>query len=333
MRRGGARHRARLLGRCVPLEELRVACGVSRDGSKASNIVQGGARVRPRGQGLRREADELLPAAVPGDRLLELQPFRGGRGRPQDKVYLNDPATGPRTSRARSSTRPSPASSLTFEPGPDFAPGGDAAGLLPRWRGRLQGLRRGARLRRLDRPDAGAPRAGRPGLHAGLRRQHPGRAVDGWLSPLLVGLAPRRCMQRAADVGCRSCAAAPRAQAGARAVGRFFWHVLRLPIEFFSQRYAGESSAASRSTTASPRCWRATSATRPRAACTSAFLGVVMMLLRRDPGGDRARRRRAQRRRAPPRCGAALADAACACDRSRASCRAPPSAACRRSRP
>lgn len=62
-------------GKWVPLEELRVACGVSRDGSKAKNVVQAARRYGLVAEGWRTEPDKLAGKQLPAILFWEFNHF------------------------------------------------------------------------------------------------------------------------------------------------------------------------------------------------------------------------------------------------------------------
>lgn len=227
-------------GRRVPLEVLREQCGVSRDGSKASNILKAARGFGLDAKGFKKELEELGDVQLPCIIFWNFNHFLVLEGFGRRKVYLNDPATGPRTVTREEFDQAFTGVVLTFRKTAAYQPGGRPPRLLAALARRLPGS--GWALGNLILatlmlvvPSLLVPVYSRVFVDQVVVAGRPN-----WLRPLLLAMVAtalfkgvavylqQRTLQRL-EMKLSLCASA-----------KFFWHTLRLPMQFFSQRMAGE---------------------------------------------------------------------------------------------
>ena len=227
-------------GRFVPLEELRVACGVSRDGSKASNLLKGARGYGLVARGYRRGAPGLVDLPFPMvihwnfNHFVVLEGFRRGR------VFLNDPAAGPRVVTDREFDEAFTGVALTFEPGRDFERGGVRRRLIAALRPRLAGSYPAlayvvAAGLLLVVPGLVVPTFSRLFVDDVLVR----RAAD-LVRPLFLAMGSAIVVLGALTWLQHRYLLRLETRFAVTTSSRFLWHVLHLPIRFFTQRFAGD---------------------------------------------------------------------------------------------
>ncbi len=227
-------------GRRVPLEELRVTCGVSRDGSKAGNVMRAARHYGLEAVGVRREADEVLAGAFPVIVFWNFNHFLVVEGVSRTTVYLNDPAAGPRRVSREEFGNAFTGVSLEFKKGPAFAPGGAPPGVMAKLTGRLKGFRAAIAFVAWISLMLVIPGMIVPGMTAAFVDKVLIQRFDGWLGPLLVGLGVSFLLSVALHSLQGFALLRIELRLALEQSARFGWHVLSLPIAFFSQRYTGD---------------------------------------------------------------------------------------------
>ena len=117
-------------GRWAPLTELRDKCEVSRDGSSAASILRAARHYGLECKGLGLRADQLKQVELPLILFWQFSHFVVLEGFDGQGFYLNDPATGKRRVTAEEFTKGYSGIALRFQCSPDFKPGGDRPNLV-----------------------------------------------------------------------------------------------------------------------------------------------------------------------------------------------------------
>ena len=224
----------------LPLEQLRVDCGVTRDGVKASNMMKAARRYGFQARGFRKEPADLKTMPLPAiihwnfNHFVVLEGFAG------DKVYINDPGSGPRTVSEEEFDLAFTGVILTFEPGPEFQPSGKKNSFIDSLRDWLSGSRVAVTYLIL----------------IGLLLVIPGLIVpafskifiddillggkSNWLKPLLWGMGIVVILQAVLTGLQQHYLLKMETKTAVSNAGKFFWHIFRLPVEFFQQRSVGD---------------------------------------------------------------------------------------------
>ena len=225
----------------IPLEQVRSDCGVSRDGSNAKNCMKAA-----RSYGLLTKAYRYEPEALKEEgsypcivhwnfnHFVVLNGFKG------NYAYLNDPARGEVKVTLDEFDKAFTGITMCFEPGPDFVPGGKPKSVLQFVKERLKG----AEVAIIFAMVISIISALMGIIQPGFSRVFLDRLLTGqnptWFTPFIILLSIVSIIQvvlawiqliynnringKLAVVGSTS----------------FMWKILKMPMEFFSQRMSGD---------------------------------------------------------------------------------------------
>ena len=224
----------------IPLEQLRVDCGVTRDGSKASNLLKAARRIGLESRGIRCEVGALLKLEPPVILFWNFNHFLVFEGVSEGKVCLNDPATGPRRVTIEEVEASFTGVVLILRPTDKFKSGGHKPSLIHSLRRRLSGFEIGITFA----VGAGLllvlPTLVNPAFTKIFIDDFLVAEQNDVLRPLLVAMVISIALMAVLLALQQHFLLRLETKLALTTSAKFFMHVIQLPMEFFSQRFAGE---------------------------------------------------------------------------------------------
>ncbi len=228
-------------GKWIPLEQVRADCGVSRDGSNAKNILKAARSYGLVAKGYRYEPEGLkengkFPCIIHWNfnHFVVLDGFKGS------KAYLNDPAKGSYSVPMEIFDKSFTGICLMFEPAESFEPGGSPKSILTFAKKRLKEAKAAmvfVALTTLITALLGiiTPAFSRIFMDRLLTGENPE-----WFLPFIFALGGISLIQLIVEWMKAVYSLKINGQLSAVGSTAYMWKVLRMPMEFFSQRMAGD---------------------------------------------------------------------------------------------
>ena len=228
-------------GKWVPLEQVRSDCGVSRDGSNAKNVL-----VAARNYGLDAKPYRMDPDALKEHGIFpcivhwEFDHFIVVNGFKKDKVYINDPARGTVVLTETQFDRGFTGICLMFQPAESFEPGGKPKGIFDFAKQRLTGSGTAVLFVVLTTIIGSITGI----IMAGFSRIFMDQLLTGlnpeWFLPFIIALTGVSILQVIAVFIKTIYSLRINGKLAVMGNTSYLYKVLTLPMEFFSQRMAGD---------------------------------------------------------------------------------------------
>ena len=230
-------------GRWVSLERLRSDCGVSRDGSKASNMLRAARSYGLITKGLKKEIPQLREMKPPFVVFWNFNHFLLVEGFGRGEVLLNDPAAGRRRVTDEEFEESFTGVVLTFEKSPDFHREGSAPSVMRSLRSRMHGTATPLLFLLLASLVGVIPTM----ANAAYARVFLDNILLGgmwnWMKPLALLMSATALLMLVLGMLSGWVTLKFQMRMAISESAKYFWHTLRLPMDFFAQRYGAEIGA------------------------------------------------------------------------------------------
>ena len=228
-------------GKWIPLEQVRADCGVSRDGSNAKNVLKAARSYGLTAKSYRYEPEDLkkngkFPCIIHWNfnHFVVLDGFKG------NKAYLNDPAKGSYSVPMETFDKSFTGICLMFEPSESFEPGGKPKSVLSFAKKRLKGA--GAAIAFVVLTTVISSLIGI--INPAFSRIFLDRLLTGenpeWFMTFLFAFAGMGAVQLIVQWIQTVYSLKINGKLSVVGSTEYMWKVLRMPMEFFSQRMAGD---------------------------------------------------------------------------------------------
>ncbi len=227
-------------GRWVPLEELRVACDVSRDGTKASNIVKAARKYGAQAKGFRKDPTTIRQLKMPVIIHWNFNHFLVLEGFKKDKVYLSDPAHGRYAVTMDEFDKAFTGVALAVEPTEGFQKTAESRSVIASLLPRIRSSRAALSFIFLASLGLVVPGLVIPTFNTVFIDQYLVRRMSDWVLPLILVMGLIMLLNAALTWLQQRYLLRLQTKLAIGMSSGFLRHILRLPVEFFNHRSPGE---------------------------------------------------------------------------------------------